>query len=246
MPVFLLPPEIVFPHPEHADPDGLLAVGGDLCEERLLAAYAQGIFPWFDDDASPIMWWSLDPRPIIEPAKIHLPKSLARVIMSGRFTVSFDTDFQAVISGCALARRSYANGTWITDAMIRAYVRLHHAGFAHSVECRLDGRLVGGLYGVSLGRAFFGESMFHLEPDASKTAFAHLAALLASWDFHFIDCQQPTPHVARFGSVNIPRSKYLERLAAALEYPAVIGPWGQTRGQGGCPVLLDPLALRGG
>ncbi len=218
MSIFVLsddPDDLRFPPPSLAGPEGLLAVGGDLSVPRLLSAYSQGIFPWYDA-ASPILWWSPDPRPVLFPAEFHVPRRLERVVRQKRFDIGFDTDFPAVIQACAGVRRPGQRGTWITRAMVRAYIDLHRAGFAHSVEARLDGRLVGGVYGVALGRAFFGESMFHLEPDASKAAFVALVRRLEDLGFHFIDCQQTTAHMARFGSREMPRAEFLSLLSRAL------------------------------
>lgn len=222
--VYLLPDVPVFPDPELADPDGLLAVGGDLGLERLVEAYSRGIFPWYND-GHPILWWSPDPRPVIAPGWLRLGDRFSRYLRAHPFEVSVDRDFQAVISACAVMPRPGQAGTWITDDMIRAYVRLFEAGFAHSVECRLDGRLVGGIYGVAVGLAFFGESMFHTRSQASKTAFVHLLWRLQDFKFHFMDCQQATPHVMRLGAREIPRSDFLRHVAAAVARPGVPGPW---------------------
>ncbi|QLA16392.1 leucyl/phenylalanyl-tRNA--protein transferase [Desulfolutivibrio sulfoxidireducens] len=219
MPIFALsddPNDLRFPPPSLAGSEGLLAVGGDLSVPRLLTAYSQGIFPWYDAE-SPILWWSPDPRPILFPAELHVPRRLERLLRQDRFDIAFDTDFPAVIRACSRVRRPGQAGTWITRAMITAYINLHRAGFAHSVEARLDGRLVGGAYGVAMGRAFFGESMFHLEPDASKVAFVALVRRLDSLGFSFIDCQQTTAHLARFGSREVPRAAFLALLGRALE-----------------------------
>ncbi|MFW5734727.1 MAG: leucyl/phenylalanyl-tRNA--protein transferase, partial [Oceanidesulfovibrio sp.] len=170
MAIYYLPKSGVgFPDPQGADPDGLLAVGGDLSPRRLAAAYAMGIFPWYHQ-GSPILWWSPDPRLVLEPSRLHVPKSLRRVLNKGRFRFTLDQDFQAVMRNCARAPRPQGDGTWIVEEMVQAYVTLHQAGFAHSVEVWRNDRLAGGLYGVALGRVFFGESMFFLEPDASKAA----------------------------------------------------------------------------
>jgi leucyl/phenylalanyl-tRNA--protein transferase len=218
MPIYALsddPEDLRFPPPHLAEPGGLLAVGGDLSVPRLLAAYSQGIFPWYDDE-SPILWWSPDPRPLLFPDELHVPRRLARVLRQGRFDISLNTDFPAVIAACARVRRPGQRGTWITPEMCAAYVELHRAGFAHSVEARLDGKLVGGVYGVALGRAFFGESMFHLAPDASKAAFATLAMHLRDKGIAFIDCQQTTDHMVRFGCREVPRREFLALLRQAL------------------------------
>lgn len=215
--------EWVFPDPRQADAEGLLAYGGDLRSERLLSAYARGIFPWYDRE--PILWFSPDPRWVIEPSQIRVSRSLQRTLRAGTFEVRLDTAFEDVIEACARVRRPNQDGTWITPGMIDAYGELHRKGFAHSVETFSQGELVGGAYGVSLGRAFFGESMFALESDASKVAFVALAAQLEAWDFDFIDCQVHTDHLERFGAVAVPRRDFMERLARALEVPTRTGPW---------------------
>lgn len=214
----LSPLSTVFPDPEGAEPNGLLAVGGDLSTARLVEAYRHGIFPWYND-GHPILWWSPDPRPVLAPGALRLDSRFRRYLRSHPFEVDVDRDFQAVISLCATMDRPGQPGTWITDDMIRAYVRLHHAGYAHSVECRLDGRLVGGIYGVAVGRAFFGESMFHSVAQASKVAFVHLVLLLKNLKYNFMDCQQATPHVMRFGAREIPRRTFIRLVerAAAME-----------------------------
>ena len=224
MAIYRLFEEPLFPDPAEADPDGLLAVGGDLSPQRLVNAYASCIFPWYGEN-SPILWWSTDPRPVIVPGRHHLPRSLRKVIRSGRFEVAYDREFEAVIRSCAAAPRPGQDGTWIVEDMVRAYLRLHELGLCHSVEARLDGELVGGLYGVSLGRAFFGESMFWRVPDASKVAFAHLLDRLARWDFELVDCQQTTPHVLRFGACELSREDFSVRLERALNGPTRQGSW---------------------
>ena len=208
MPIFALTGEPVFPPPQLAEEDGLLAVGGDLRPERLLEAYRAGIFPWYSD-GQPILWWSPDPRLVLFPGEFHRSRSLRKTGKRGIFEVRFDTAFTAVIAACARAPRSYGEGTWITRAMRSAYTRLHRLGYAHSVECWHDGALAGGLYGISLGSCFFGESMFSLEPDASKAGFILFAQKLFKAGFTLIDSQVPTPHVARLGGVSIPRDRYL-------------------------------------
>ncbi len=224
MPVFVLSQEPVFPPPHYAEPSGLLAIGGDLGIPRLVRAYSRGIFPWYDDE-SPILWWAPDPRPILVPSELHISKRLRRTIKAGKFTVTLDTDFRGVITGCANAGRATGDGTWIVPDMIRAYCALFEHGYAHSVEARLDGELVGGAYGVALGKAFFGESMFHAVSNASKVAFVHLAALLDRLGFHFIDCQQATGHLMRFGAREIPRRDFLKRLERAKREKHQPGPW---------------------
>lgn len=225
MPVFILDPDSdEFPDPEQADRSGLLAVGGDLRPARLLNAYAHGIFPWYSE-GQPILWHCPHPRFVLEPSRFHLPRSLARTIRRGEFEVRYDTAFAQVIGACAEMSRPGQDGTWITDEMQAAYVELHELGFAHSVESWQEGRLVGGLYGVSLGAAFFGESMFARVSEASKVAFAHLVPTLQRWGFTLIDCQQQTEHLARFGAEMWPRRKFLAELARALEVETRRGRW---------------------
>ncbi|WP_029894659.1 leucyl/phenylalanyl-tRNA--protein transferase [Desulfohalovibrio reitneri] len=224
MTVFLLGDEPFFPDPALAEPDGLLAVGGDLSLERLVSAYCRGIFPWYGED-TPILWWSPDPRPLLTPQGVHVSRSLRRCLNREPFTVTFDHAFERVLAGCAKTPRPQGEGTWLVSDMIEAYCHLHDLGLAHSVEAWCGGELVGGLYGVSLGRAFFGESMFHLEPNASKACFVRLCRLLAAWDFDFIDCQQTTPHMTAFGATEVPREEFMEKLGAALEGPTRRGSW---------------------
>lgn len=212
-----------FPDPRGADEDGLLAYGGDLRSERLLSAYAQGIFPWYERD--PILWFSPDPRWVLEPSQLRVSRSLRRTLRKEVFEVRFDTAFEAVIEACAAIPRPGQDGTWITSDMVAAYCDLHRQGFAHSSEAWREGRLVAGAYGVSLGRAFFGESMFSLETDASKVAFVALVRQLEAWDFEFVDCQVHTEHLARFGAVSWPRVLFLERLEQALAAPTRRGSW---------------------
>jgi len=224
MPVYRLTRELVFPSPHEAEPDGLLAVGGDLGSARLLLAYSMGIFPWYSE-GQPILWWSPDPRCVLELEDFHVSRRLRRVLNQGRFRVSFDEDFRAVIRACAAVERPGQEGTWITAEMEQAYVRLHEAGLAHSVECRLGADLVGGIYGIALGRGFFGESMFHRERDASKVALARLVERLAGWGFHFIDAQVTTSHMLSLGAREVPRTAFLESLDAALRHPTRRGSW---------------------
>jgi leucyl/phenylalanyl-tRNA--protein transferase len=224
VPVFRLSERVAFPPPELADETGLLAVGGDLSPERLLLAYSLGIFPWYGEDL-PILWHSPDPRLVLEADQVVIPRSLRKQIRRGRYDVRLDTAFVDVMRGCAETPRPEQDGTWITDDMIAAYMRLHELGYAHSAEAWLDGELVGGLYGVSLGAAFFGESMFARATDASKVAFVVLLEQLARWDIRLIDCQVHTDHLARFGAENWARARFLRALAAALERPTRRGPW---------------------
>lgn len=214
----------MFPEPRLAEPDGLLAVGGDLSPERLLRAYASGIFPWFSE-GDPILWWSPDPRLVLEPGWLHVPRSLSRAARRERYEVRADTAFAAVIRRCAGSARPGQEGTWITCEMIEAYERLHELGVAHSFEAWEGGRLVGGLYGVSLGGAFFGESMFADRPDASKLAFVRAVRWLAGRGIELIDCQVRTEHLLRFGAREISRTEFLARLERALERPTLGGPW---------------------
>lgn len=224
MTIYRLFEDPVFPDPEEADPDGLLAVGGDLTPQRLLTAYASGIFPWYNDE-SPILWWSTNPRLVLLPEEFHLPRSLRRVLNQGVFTFTMDTDFTGVIRGCANSPRPGQEGTWIVEDMIEAYVMLHELGYAHSIEAWKDGELAGGLYGVSLGSAFFGESMFFKCSDASKAAFAALVRQLRAWGFTLVDCQQTTRHLLRFGARELPRFRYLALLREALDAPTREGRW---------------------
>lgn len=218
-------PTAPFPPVELAlrEPDGLLAVGGGLEPERLLNAYRHGIFPWYSE-GQPILWWSPDPRTLLFPWQLKVSRSLARTLRQQRFRISLDTDFPGVIRGCAEPRRDEP-GTWITAEIRQAYERLHQLGLAHSVETWRDGRLVGGLYGVALGRAFFGESMFSRVSNASKVAFVHLVRQLAAWDFALIDCQVHTRHLASLGAVEVPRHEFIRQLEAALRFPDRSGPW---------------------
>jgi leucyl/phenylalanyl-tRNA---protein transferase len=216
--------EIVFPDPNLADEDGLLAVGGSLSAEFLIAAYSQGLFPWFND-GEPILWWSPDPRMVLFPKEFVCSASLLQKIRSRRFFVKTDENFDAVIRNCAEIGREGQQGTWITNEIIEAYSNLHNIGIAHSVETYLDGDLVGGLYGVSLGKAFFGESMFHKVSDASKVALYYLSKLLIQWDFHFIDVQQSTKHLKSLGARDLPREEFLKLLKESLKYPAIKDKW---------------------
>ena len=211
MPIFELPEdEIVFPKPELAEADGLLAVGGDLSPLRLLTAYSLGIFPWFNED-NPILWWSLDPR------EITFSKSLLKRIKRNEFDVKIDTDFRKVMEVCASIPRNGQKGTWITPQIIDSYTQLHQMGYAHSFETYKENRLVGGLYGVSLGAMFSGESMFHLETDASKVAFYYLIQFAIKHHFHFIDCQQVTSHMLSMGGRAVARKEFLVLLDKSLQ-----------------------------
>jgi leucyl/phenylalanyl-tRNA--protein transferase len=234
VPIHRLSREIAFPDPADAEPDGLLAVGGDLSPERLLAAYASGIFPWYDE-STPILWWSPDPRLVLLPEGLHVPRSLARTIRRGTYAVTADAAFGRVIRRCAEARRPGQRGTWITGEMVRAYERLHRLGFAHSFEAWEGEVLAGGLYGVALGAAFFGESMFADRPDASKVAFVRAVEWLAARGVELVDAQVHTEHLERFGAREIPREEFLARLAHALAKPARPGRWALDRPPTGGP-----------
>lgn len=224
MPVFQLDERLVFPPPELADPDGLLAVGGDLRPERLLLAYSSGIFPW-PTEGFPLLWHSPDPRYVLPASELHVPRSLAKTIRKGRFRCSLDTSFRKVVERCAAKHRPGQSGTWITPEMVDAYEHLHELGFAHCVEAWAGETLVGGLYGVSLGAAFFGESMFADQSDASKVAFVRLLQQLRRWDIDLVDAQVHTAHLERFGARHWPRSRYLRALAEALQTPTRRGTW---------------------
>lgn len=224
MTIYRLFEEPVFPDPEEADPDGLLAVGGDLSPQRLLTAYANGIFPWYAED-SPILWWSTTPRLVVLPDEFHMPRSLRRTLNKGIFSFTMDTQFEAVIHACACCPRPDQDGTWIVKEMVEAYTLLHELGYAHSVEAWQDGELVGGLYGVSLGSVFFGESMFYAVPDASKAAFAVLVEQLKQWGFSLIDCQQTTDHLLRFGAKEMQRFRFLAMLREGVEVMTREGKW---------------------
>jgi leucyl/phenylalanyl-tRNA--protein transferase len=224
MPVFQLPDEIIFPDPEQAEPEGIIAVGGDLSPDRLLTAYANGIFPWYSQE-EPILWWSPDPRLVLYPKKFIVSHSLHQTLKKNIFTVKTDTNFEAVITACAETERKHEDGTWITEEMKSAYIDLHKKGFAHSIESYFEGKLVGGLYGVSLGRAFFGESMFHEKTDASKVALYHLVQKAKEFEFLFIDSQVETEHLLSLGAELIPRKDYLKQLREAMKFPIHWGKW---------------------
>lgn len=213
----------IFPDVELAltEPDGLLAVGGDLSVERLTAAYQQGIFPWYSE-GQPILWWSPDPRMVLDPKDIKVSRSLAKSMRKQGFTVTFDQCFKDVITACSesrLEKGEVQDETWILDEMIDAYVQLHEQGFAHSVECCLDGKLVGGLYGIAIGKVFFGESMFSRVSDASKIAFVTLANQLEKWNFKLIDCQVYTSHLESLGAGMISRTEFINLLEQYTDQP---------------------------
>ena len=223
--ITLLHENTSFPPVELAllNPNGLLAAGGDLMSERLLDAYRHGIFPWFNV-GDPILWWSPDPRMVLFPNEFKVSRSLLKTLRRGKYEVRADTEFEQVMRACALPREGQ-DGTWIQEEIIEAYVRLHQMGLAHSIETWMDDELVGGLYGVSLGRMFYGESMFSNKNDASKIALAHLVDQLKHWGFGMIDCQMNTPHLASMGAREIPRRQFLVHLNELIHYPDVASPW---------------------
>ena len=220
-----LQPDEPFPPVQSAlaEPNGLLAAGGDLSAERLIEAYRQGIFPWFSR-GQPILWWSPDPRMVLVPAEIRIPRSLAKTLRKREYEVRADSAFRAVLLACAEPRADQ-DGTWISEDMISAYCALHQCGVAHSVETWIDGKLAGGLYGIALGRMFYGESMFTRAPDASKIALAHLARQLQRWNFELIDCQVHTAHLARMGGREMPRAAFMRKLGELVNYPPMTGAW---------------------
>jgi leucyl/phenylalanyl-tRNA---protein transferase len=214
-----------FPPLEFAmrQPNGLLAVGGDLSPERLLDAYRRGIFPWYSD-GDPILWWSPDPRMVMYPNELRVTRSLDKVLRNRPYEVRFDTAFDAVITSCA-APRPNQPGTWITPEIRAAYNALHYLGYAHSIETWIDGELAGGLYGVAIGRMFYGESMFARVRDASKIAFTHLARRLADAGYELIDCQMHTDHLASLGAREIPRDTFLGTMKRLIDSPVPLGRW---------------------
>lgn len=214
-----------FPPADRANADGLLAFGGDLSPQRLIVAYANGIFPWYSED-EPFLWWSLDPRLIMRPGEMKVSHSLKHTLKSGKFEVRIDTNFREVMLHCADTPREGQDGTWIQDEMVDAYTHLHELGYAHSFETYLNGELVGGLYGIAIGKVFFGESMFHTVTDASKVAFYHLHQFLQNNGFKLIDCQQETSHLMSLGAYSIPRSEFLEELKTLTREASLVGNWG--------------------
>lgn len=224
MPVFRLTRQLFFPSVELAEPNGLLAVGGDLRVSRLLLAYRQGIFPWYSE-GEPLLWWSPDPRFVLLPERFHVPQGVRRFLRRHPYTVTLDRDFRRVMMGCAGVPRRGRPGTWITAAMLDAYTRLHEEGYAHSVEVWSEGRLAGGLYGVALGRCFFGESMFTVVSGAGHVALASLVGWLRREQFRLIDSQVHTAHLERVGAELIPRARYLALLTEALRETTLRGSW---------------------
>jgi leucyl/phenylalanyl-tRNA--protein transferase len=225
VPVFRLTDQLRFPDPERAE-DGLLAIGGDLTVPRLLLAYRSGIFPWFGED-DPLLWWSPPERAVLRPGHLHLSSRTRRSLRHRPFEIRFDTAFEAVIAHCSQVPRPGQDGTWITPEMRSAYGALHRAGYAHSVEAWRNGELRGGLYGVSLGGAFFGESMFSLEPEASRAALAALDARLAAWGFTLLDGQLPHEGLLGYGFRCVPRPLFLLELAEALQAEGRMGSWSE-------------------
>ncbi len=224
MPVYQLDDSLWFPSPEFAWNDGILAVGGDLSAERLLLAYRMGIFPWFNEGEA-ILWWSPNPRYVLFPDRLKVSKSMRKVIRKEEFEVTYDTDFKAVITACRETRIQGDFGTWITGDMLEAYHNLHRMGYAHSVEVWQEGELVGGLYGISLGKFFFGESKFTKVSNASKTGFIHLVKNLEQCGFEFIDCQQGTPHLISLGAEPMNRTDFLDSIASISESNTLKGSW---------------------
>jgi leucyl/phenylalanyl-tRNA--protein transferase len=224
MPVYRLSDKLVFPPAGLAEKDGLLAIGGDLSPERLLLAYSNGIFPWFSA-GDPILWWSPSPRLVIFPGEFKTPRRLLRLLNRKKFSVTMDRAFRQVIRACATTDSRQEKGTWITGDMIAAYSLLHDMGYAHSVECWQDGELAGGLYGLSLGGVFFGESMFSRQPNSSKAALVSLVKKLQGWDFDLIDCQMKTAHLMQFGAREIPGPEFQALLAKSIQRPMQTGKW---------------------
>lgn len=224
MPIYRLTDDIIFPGPELSEADGLLAIGGDLSKKRLLLAYSLGIFPWYSD-GYPILWWSPDPRLILLPEELKVSRSLRQTMDKSQFSITLDAAFEKVIMSCAEVHRDKHADTWITADMIDAYLRLHKSGYAHSVEAWSEGELAGGLYGVSLGGIFFGESMFAKKSNASKVAFVRLVRQLKIWGFVLIDCQVTTRHLISLGAKETPRSEFLKTLRHSLKMPTRTGKW---------------------
>jgi leucyl/phenylalanyl-tRNA--protein transferase len=224
MPVYLLSNKIEFPPAQLASEQGLLALGGDLSQERLLLAYRMGIFPWYSDN-EPIMWWSPDPRLVLYPSEIKISKTLKKILRKNEFEVTMDLAFRDVIRQCAEVRLKKNKGTWIVKEMMDAFCKLHESGFAHSVESWYQGELAGGIYGVSLGKCFFGESMFTRISNASNVALVKLVEYLDTLSFDMLDCQIPTDHLIRFGARKVPRDRFLAQLQRSLETPTKKGRW---------------------
>jgi leucyl/phenylalanyl-tRNA---protein transferase len=225
MPIYSLPKEHIFPPVSHAEPDGMLAVGGDLSPGRLLAAYSQGIFPWYTEGESPILWWSPDPRMVLFPDELYVSKSMQQLLKRKAFEVTYDREFKKVLAACSQTERPGQDGTWLGKDMQKAYFKLHELGVAHSVEVWEDGKLVGGLYGLALGRIFCGESMFSHASNASKFGFITLVRMLQANGFELIDCQVYTAHLESLGAREIGRNEFLKRLTAGIVKPGILGKW---------------------
>jgi leucyl/phenylalanyl-tRNA--protein transferase len=238
MPAYLLTDDLVFPPPEGASPEGVVAIGGDTSPERLVLAYSQGIFPWPHRDL-PLLWFSPDPRFVLPFDRVHVGRSLRKRVRAGAYELRADTAFERVIDGCASVPRPDQDGTWITDEIRSGFVALHRAGLVHSIETWQDGELVGGLYGVALGKSFCGESMFSLRDDASQVATVGLLGNLCRWGFHFVDCQVYTDHLARFGAEPWTRGAFLAALRRAVAEPTRRGPWSLELDAAQCVELLD-------
>ena len=224
MPVFQLTDKLIFPPAELAEKNGLLAIGGDLSPERLLLAYCSGIFPWYSE-GDPFLWWSPSPRLVIFPAEFKIPKRLSRLVRQGKYTVTINRAFRQVITSCATTNKRRGKGTWITSEMVEAYCTLHDLGFALSVECWHDDELVGGLYGISLGSVFFGESMFSRQTNSSKIGLVHLMKKLQESNFACIDCQMKTEHLMQFGAREIPGKEFQKLLAKSMSSSMQTGKW---------------------
>jgi leucyl/phenylalanyl-tRNA---protein transferase len=225
MPIYLLGKPPVFPPPELATSEGIIAAGGDLSPQRLLNAYASGIFPWFSE-GDPLLWWSPDPRMVLLPGDLHISVSMKKILKKNPYRLTYDSHFREVIESCGKPRKKQ-QGTWISQQILDAYVQLHELGFAHSAEVwdMQNDRLVGGLYGVSLGKCFFGESMFHTVPNASKYAFIMFSQALFSAGFIMLDCQVPSPHLERLGCRKLPRKEFLKLLNEGLLHKTLLGRW---------------------
>ena len=224
MPVFYLTDQHIFPPPQLAEKEGLLAVGGDLSQDRLLLAYSMGVFPWYSDE-EPLLWWSPDPRLVLYPKEIKISKTLKKIIKKDEFGITMDQAFAGVIRECAQIRSENSEGTWINEDMMQAYCGLHQSGYAHSVEAWYKGELAGGLYGVSLGKSFFGESMFTRISNASNVALVKLAEYLTELSFDMVDCQVRTEHMIRFGAREISRDHFLQQLKESLGKETIKGKW---------------------
>jgi leucyl/phenylalanyl-tRNA---protein transferase len=224
VPVYLLNKEIIFPHPSLADENGLLAVGGDLSPERIITAYSNGIFPWYNKN-EPILWWSPDPRCVMFPGNFKISKSLRLLLKKNIFEIRFDTNFKKIIDNCAKVHQANDSDTWITREMKKAYILLHNLGHAHSVEVYLNQKIVGGLYGIAIGKVFYGESMFHTVSNASKVAFYYLIERLKHWHFDIIDNQTTSEHLLKMGSEEIERDFFLNIIKESICKKGNVGKW---------------------